>query len=93
MPGKYKSEEIRKLIVEAKIKEKLGKNIAARFHVHEQTVKDIWKRWKESQMVKRKKIPGRPRKTTPRQHQLLVRFGERNLFGSFRSPEDIAAEG
>ena len=80
MPGKYKSEEIRKLIVEAKIKGELGKDIAARFHVHEQTVKNIWKRWKESQTVKHKKIPVRPRKTTPRQRRLLVRLVKKDPF-------------
>ena len=33
MRGKHRSEEIRKLIVEVKIKGELGKDIAVRFHV------------------------------------------------------------
>ena len=32
MPGKYKSEELRKLIVEAKQREEMDKDIAERYH-------------------------------------------------------------
>ena len=69
MPGKYKSEEIRKLIVEAKQWGKLEKDIIARFHVSDRTVRNIWKRWKEARTVKVKKESGKPRKTTPRQEE------------------------
>jgi transposase len=80
MPGKYKSEEIRKLIVEAKQKGELGKDIADRFHVSPGTVSNIWNRWKATRSVKTKKIPGRPRKTTQGQDRLLVRQVKKDPF-------------
>ena len=73
MPGKHKSEEIRKIIVGAKQRGKNYKDIAEQFHVGQATVFRIWKLWEETKNVKHRKIPGRPRKTTPRQDRLLVR--------------------
>ena len=72
MPGKYKSEEIRKLIVEAKQKGETNKDIAERFHVGRATIQRTWARWKATRSVKNKKKTGRSRKTTPRQAQVLV---------------------
>ena len=80
MPGKYKTEDIRKLIVEAKQKGKKNRDIAARFHVGTGTVSRIWTRWEATRSVKTKKIPGRPRKTTPGQTRLLVRQVKRDPF-------------
>ena len=63
MLGKYKSEELRKLIVEAKQKGDHHEDIADRYHVSVKTVYNIWNRWKTAHTVKHKKIRGRPRKT------------------------------
>ena len=60
MPGKYKSEEIRKLIVEAMQKGEEGKDVAERFHVHPSTVSQIRNRWKATRSVNIKKKSGRP---------------------------------
>ena len=63
MPGKYKSEELRKLVVEAKQRGELVKDIAERYHCHRNTVNNIWTLWNETRGVKRQKKTGRPRKT------------------------------
>ena len=55
MLRKYKSEEIRKLIVEAKQKGEMNKDIAERFHIDPSTVSKIWSRWKATKSVKTKK--------------------------------------
>ena len=73
MPGKYKAEELRKLIVEAKRRGEHHTNIAERYHVGQATVFRIWNLWKETRSVKPRKKTGRPKKTTPRQVRLLVR--------------------
>jgi hypothetical protein len=80
MPGKYKTEEIRKLIVEAKQKGEYDKDVAARFHVNQSTVSRIWSRWKATKSVKTKKKTGRPRKTTAGQRRLLVRHVKKDPF-------------
>lgn len=80
MPGKYKSEEIRKLIVEAKQKGETNKDIAERFHVGRATIQRTWARWKATRSVKNKKKTGRPRKTTPRQARVLVRLVKKDPF-------------
>ena len=41
MPGKYKSEELRKLIVEAKQRGEMDKDIAKRYHCGTATVNRI----------------------------------------------------
>ena len=43
MPGKYKYEEIRRLIVEAKQRGEKNDDIAERYHCGKATVKRIWK--------------------------------------------------
>ena len=65
MPGKYKSDELRKLIIEAKQRGEKGADIAERYHCGINTVTRIWKLWKATDSVKHRKIKGRPRKTTP----------------------------
>ena len=80
MPGKYKSEEIRKLIVEAKQKGETNKDIAERFHVGRATIQRTSARWKATRSVKNKKKTGRPRKTTPRQARVLVRLVKKDPF-------------
>ena len=62
MPGKYKSEELRKLIVETKQRGEHHQDIADRYHVSVKTVYNIWNRWKAVNTVKPKKKSGRPRK-------------------------------
>ena len=68
MPGKPKSEEIKKLIVEAKRNGETDRIVAARFHVDRATVSRIYTRWREERTVKRRRGSGRPRKTTPGQY-------------------------
>lgn len=80
IPGKYKSDEIRKLIVEAKQKGETTRDIAERFHVAIGTVSSIWSRWNARGSVKTKKIPGKPRKTTAGQNRLLVRQFKKDPF-------------
>ena len=58
MPGKYKSEEIRKLIMESKQQGEMNKDIAERFHVDPSTVSKFWSRWKATKSVKAKKKSG-----------------------------------
>ena len=48
MPGKYKSEEIKNLIVEAMQNGEKQVDVAARYHVSQNTVSRTWNRWKES---------------------------------------------
>ena len=45
MPGKYKSDELRKLIIEAKQRGEKGADIAERYHCGINTVTRIWKLW------------------------------------------------
>ena len=78
MPEKYKSEELRKLIVEAKQRGWTNRDVAEWYHVDQSTVGRIWNRWKEFKTVKHKKINGRLRKTTPGQNRLLVRQAKKN---------------
>ena len=79
MPGKYKSEELRKLIVEAKQRGEHHQDIDDRYHVSVKTVYNIWNRWKAVNRAirfffeKPKKKSGRLRKTTPGQARLLLR--------------------
>ena len=80
MPGKYKSDELRKLIVEAKQRGELVKDIAERYHCGRNTVQRIWKLWNDTHSVKPKKKTGRPRKTTPGQARLLVRQVKKDPF-------------
>uniref|UniRef100_A0A914C0C2 Tc1-like transposase DDE domain-containing protein n=1 Tax=Acrobeloides nanus TaxID=290746 RepID=A0A914C0C2_9BILA len=80
MPGKYKSEELRKLIVEAKQRGWTNRDVAEWYHVDQSTVGRIWNCWKEFKTVKHKKINGRPRKTTPGQNRLLVRQAKKDPF-------------
>ena len=80
MPGKYISEEIKKLIVEAKQKGETDQEVADRFHVNQSTVSRIFKGWREAKTVKHKKISDRPRKTTSRQNRLLVRLVKADPF-------------
>uniref|UniRef100_A0A914DEY5 Uncharacterized protein n=1 Tax=Acrobeloides nanus TaxID=290746 RepID=A0A914DEY5_9BILA len=77
---KYISEEIKKIIVEAKQKGETDQEVADRFHVNQSTVSRIFKRWREAKTVKHKKIPGRPRKITSRQNRLLVRLVKADPF-------------
>lgn len=80
MPGKYKSEELRKLIVEAKQRGEFADDIAERYHCSRRTVFNIWKLWQDNHSVKHRKIKGRPRKTTPGQARLLVRQVKKDPF-------------
>lgn len=54
--------------------------VAARFHVSQNTVSRTWNRWKETHSVKNRKISGRPRKTTPGQTRLIVRQAKKDPF-------------
>ena len=85
MPRKYKSEELRKLIVEAKQRGWTNRDVAEWYHVDQSTVGRIWSHWKEFKTVKHKKINGRPRKTTPGQNRLLVTSQE----GPFMTAVDL----
>uniref|UniRef100_A0A914ENS8 Resolvase HTH domain-containing protein n=1 Tax=Acrobeloides nanus TaxID=290746 RepID=A0A914ENS8_9BILA len=58
MPGKYKTEEIRKLIVEAKQKGETLDEIAERFHVGRRTVSQIWNLWKVTKSMRHRRISG-----------------------------------
>ena len=80
MPGKYKSEEIKNLIVEAMQNGEKQVDVAARYHVSQNTVSRTWNRWKETHSVKNRKITGRPRKTTPGQTRLIVRQVKKDPF-------------
>jgi transposase len=80
MPGKYKSSELRTLIVEAKQRGEMVKDIAERYHCTPKTVYNIWKLWQETHSVKHRKIPGKKRKTTPGQARLLVRQVKKDPF-------------
>uniref|UniRef100_A0A914D463 Transposase n=1 Tax=Acrobeloides nanus TaxID=290746 RepID=A0A914D463_9BILA len=80
MPGKPKSEEIKKLIIEAKQAGETDRVVAARFHVSQGTVSNIYKRWREERTVKRRRGSGRPRKTTHEQARLLVRQVKKDPF-------------
>ena len=80
MPGKYKSDEIKTLIVEAKLRGETNRDIAERYHVGTGTVSRIWTRWESTRSVKNKKKSGRPRKTTAGQARLLVRQVKKDPF-------------
>ena len=80
MHYKHKSEEIKKLIVEAAQSGERDTDIATRFHVGRGTVYRTLKRWRETRTVKRKKGSGRPRKATPGQTRLLVRQVKKDPF-------------
>ena len=51
LPGKYKSDELRKLIIEAKQRGEKGADIAERYHCGINTVTRIWKPWKATGSV------------------------------------------
>ena len=80
MPGKRISEEIKKLIVEAKRRKETDRDVAKRFHVDRGTVSRVYKRWREEKTVKCKPVSGRPRKTTERQNRLLIRLAKTDPF-------------
>ena len=66
MPGKYKSEDLRKMIVNEKQKGKTNREVAdglkPAIRVDQRTVGRIWNRWQELHTIKRKKIRGRQEK-------------------------------
>src|SRR3569623_762873 len=74
------SEERKKFIVEAKLRGERDVDVANRFHVTQSCVSKIFKKRREQGTVKRKKVSGRPRKTTPGQARLLVRQAKKDPF-------------
>ena len=53
---KHKSEEIKKLIVEAVQNGEIVREVAKRFHVGKSTVSDIYKKWRQEGTVERKRV-------------------------------------
>ena len=80
MPGIYKSNELRKLIVEAKQRGEKRKDIAERYHCDPKTVTNIWKLWQSTGSVKHRPVGVKPMKTTPGQARLLVRQVKKDPF-------------
>jgi transposase len=77
---KHKSDEIKKLIVEAVLNGETYEAVANRFHTSKMTVSRTMKRWRETRTVKRKRGSGRKRLVTPGQARLLVRQVKKDPF-------------
>lgn len=92
MPGKAVSEEIKKLVIEARHKGESNREVADRFHICYSTVSRIYKRWSEERTMKRKRGSGRPRKTTKRQDRLLIRLVKKDPFQTAKDVQNYARE-
>jgi transposase len=92
MTKKHISEEIKKLIVEAKQNGESVRVVAARFHVTIGAVSKICKKWREEGTVKRKRGSGRSRKTTERQNRCLIRLVKMDPFKTAVDVQNYARE-
>ena len=76
---KYLATPVKLAIVAAKDSDKTDRDVTKLFNVNQSTVCRVYKRYKETNDVHRKRIPGRPRKTTEDHDRSIIDLVELDL--------------